>query len=66
MHACIDYSNTVQDPITCSSIDTSGRPCSLQNNAAETFEDSIWEYQLYAPPFPPVTVTHRTRSIQVK
>lgn len=47
MHACIDYSNTVQDPITCSSIDTSGRPCSLQNNAAETFEDSIWEYQLY-------------------
>lgn len=36
-----------QDPITCSNIDYSGRPCSLQNNAAETFEDSIWEYQLY-------------------
>ncbi|KAL4809568.1 glycosyl hydrolase family 92-domain-containing protein [Aspergillus unguis] len=38
-----------QDPITCSSIDTSGRACSLQNNAAETFEDSIWEYQFFTP-----------------
>ncbi|BCR86135.1 glycoside hydrolase family 92 protein [Aspergillus chevalieri] len=38
-----------QDPITCSSIDTSGRACSLQNNAAETFEDSIWEYQFFVP-----------------
>ncbi|OOO09152.1 glycosyl hydrolase 92 [Aspergillus oryzae] len=38
-----------QDPITCSNIDTSGRACSLQNNAAETFEDSIWEYQFFAP-----------------
>lgn len=38
-----------QDPLTCSNIDTSGRSCSLQNNAAETFESSIWEYQLYVP-----------------
>ncbi|KAB8244312.1 glycosyl hydrolase family 92-domain-containing protein [Aspergillus flavus] len=38
-----------QDPITCSNIDTSGRACSLQNNAAETFEDSIWEYQFFVP-----------------
>ncbi|KAE8376297.1 glycosyl hydrolase family 92-domain-containing protein [Aspergillus bertholletiae] len=38
-----------QDPITCSNIDTSGRSCSLQNNAAETFEDSIWEYQFFVP-----------------
>ncbi|PTU22575.1 hypothetical protein P175DRAFT_0453228 [Aspergillus ochraceoroseus IBT 24754] len=38
-----------QDPITCSNIDTSGRSCSLQNNAAETFESSIWEYQFFVP-----------------
>ncbi|KAE8355580.1 glycosyl hydrolase family 92-domain-containing protein [Aspergillus coremiiformis] len=38
-----------QDPITCSNIDTSGSVCSLQNNAAETFEDSIWEYQFFVP-----------------
>ncbi|KAL4925829.1 glycoside hydrolase family 92 protein [Aspergillus undulatus] len=38
-----------QDPMTCSSIDTSGRACSLQNNAAETFESSIWEYQFFTP-----------------
>lgn len=38
-----------QDPLECSNIDTSGSVCSLQNNAAETFESSIWEYQLYVP-----------------
>jgi putative alpha-1,2-mannosidase len=40
------YSHFQQDPLTCSNIDTSGRSCSLQNNGAETFESSIWEYQL--------------------
>lgn len=39
-----------QDPLECSNIDNSGSACSLQNNAAETFESSIWEYQLYVPP----------------
>ncbi|PWY81993.1 alpha-1,2-mannosidase family protein [Aspergillus heteromorphus CBS 117.55] len=38
-----------QDPLTCSNIDTSGKSCSLQNNAAETFESSIWEYQFFVP-----------------
>ncbi|KAA8652041.1 hypothetical protein EYZ11_004168 [Aspergillus tanneri] len=38
-----------QDPLTCSNIDQSGRSCSLQNNAAETFESSIWEYQFFVP-----------------
>ncbi|GLA67174.1 hypothetical protein AtubIFM54640_010152 [Aspergillus tubingensis] len=38
-----------QDPLTCSNIDTSGRSCSLQNNGAETFESSIWEYQFFVP-----------------
>ncbi|KAL1862081.1 hypothetical protein Plec18170_000905 [Paecilomyces lecythidis] len=38
-----------QDPITCSNIDTSGSPCSLQSNAGETFESSIWEYQFFVP-----------------
>lgn len=37
-----------QDPLKCSNIDTSGSICSLQNTAGETFESSIWEYQLYA------------------
>ena len=37
-----------QDPMTCSNLDKSGRACSLTNDAAETFESSIWEYQLYA------------------
>lgn len=36
-----------QDPLECSNIDNSGSICSLQNNAVETFESSIWEYQLY-------------------
>jgi putative alpha-1,2-mannosidase len=35
-----------QDPLACSNIDQSGRACSLQNTAGETFESSIWEYQL--------------------
>ncbi|KAL3431388.1 glycosyl hydrolase family 92-domain-containing protein [Aspergillus tetrazonus] len=38
-----------QDPITCSNIDRSGRACSLQNNGAETFESSLWEYQFFTP-----------------
>ncbi|KAJ5091805.1 Alpha-1,2-mannosidase [Penicillium alfredii] len=38
-----------QDPLACSNIDTSQRACSLQNNAAETFESSIWEYQFFVP-----------------
>ena len=32
-----------QDPIVCSPLDTF---CSLTSNPKETFEDSIWEYQL--------------------
>lgn len=35
-----------QDPLKCSNIDNSGSICSLQNTGAETFESSIWEYQL--------------------
>jgi len=36
-----------QDPLKCSNIDTNpNEVCSLQNNAAETFESSIWEYSL--------------------
>ncbi|OKL56251.1 hypothetical protein UA08_08523 [Talaromyces atroroseus] len=38
-----------QDPLMCSNIDTSGSICSLQNDAAETFESSIWEYQFFVP-----------------
>jgi Glycosyl hydrolase family 92 len=40
-----------QDPILCSPLDSF---CSLTDNPQETFEDSIWEYQLYShapPPF---------------
>lgn len=33
-----------QDPILCSPLDSF---CSLTDNPQETFEDSIWEYQLY-------------------
>jgi putative alpha-1,2-mannosidase len=37
-----------QDVLHCSNIDTDPNSvCSLQNNAAETFESSIWEYSLY-------------------
>lgn len=36
-----------QDPLECSNIDTNpDSVCSLQNDAAETFESSIWEYSL--------------------
>lgn len=39
-----------QDPLECSNIDTGGSSvCSLQVNAAETFESSIWEYSFYVP-----------------
>ncbi|KAI5304940.1 hypothetical protein KEM55_009200 [Ascosphaera atra] len=38
-----------QDPLKCSNIDHSGSICSLQNNAGETFESSIWEYQFFVP-----------------
>lgn len=38
-----------QDPLKCSNIDTSGSVCSLQNDAAETFESSIWEYGFFVP-----------------
>ncbi|KAJ5489234.1 secreted glycosidase [Penicillium diatomitis] len=38
-----------QDPLKCSNIDNSGSVCSLQNNGAETFESSIWEYQFFVP-----------------
>jgi putative alpha-1,2-mannosidase len=35
-----------QDPLRCSNIDMSGSICSLQRDASETFESSIWEYSL--------------------
>ena len=35
-----------QDPVQCSNFDDTSI-CSLQNDAAETFESSIWEYSLY-------------------
>ncbi len=36
-----------QDPLKCSNIDNNPNSvCSLQNDAAETFESSIWEYSL--------------------
>ncbi|KAK5121455.1 hypothetical protein LTR85_005288 [Meristemomyces frigidus] len=39
-----------QDPLECSNIDTNPDSiCSLQNNAAETFESSIWEYSFFVP-----------------
>lgn len=39
-----------QDPLHCSNIDTDPTSvCSLQNNAAETFESSIWEYSFFVP-----------------
>lgn len=36
----------IQDPLTCSNIDSSGIACSLQNTGRETFESSLWEYGL--------------------
>ncbi|KJX94980.1 alpha-1,2-mannosidase family protein [Zymoseptoria brevis] len=39
-----------QDPLACSNIDENpSKICSLQNNAVETFESSIWEYGFYVP-----------------
>lgn len=39
-----------QDPLYCSNIDTNPNSvCSLQNNAGETFESSIWEYSFFVP-----------------
>lgn len=39
-----------QDPLACSNIDENpDKICSLQNNAVETFESSIWEYGFYVP-----------------
>ncbi|KXS94270.1 hypothetical protein AC578_9656 [Pseudocercospora eumusae] len=39
-----------QDPLYCSNIDNSpSRSCSLQDNAGETYESSIWEYSFYVP-----------------
>lgn len=39
-----------QNPLKCSNIDTNPNSvCSLQNNAAETFESSIWEYSFFVP-----------------
>lgn len=39
----------VQDPLTCSNIDSSGIACSLQNSGRETFESSLWEYGFFVP-----------------
>lgn len=39
-----------QDPLQCSNIPNNlDQTCSLQNNAAETFESSIWEYSFFVP-----------------
>ncbi|RDA93311.1 hypothetical protein CP533_2038 [Ophiocordyceps camponoti-saundersi (nom. inval.)] len=38
-----------QDPLRCSAVDNSGSACSLTNNAAETYEGSIWEYNFFVP-----------------
>jgi putative alpha-1,2-mannosidase len=39
-----------QDPLKCSNIDTAGTSvCSLQVNAVETYESSVWEYSFYVP-----------------
>ena len=39
-----------QNPLYCSNIDTNPNSvCSLQNNASETFESSIWEYSFFVP-----------------
>jgi putative alpha-1,2-mannosidase len=47
-----------QDPILCSPLDSF---CSLTDNPQETFEDSIWEYQLYHASFPyPFFPTNQT------
>lgn len=39
-----------QDPLGCSQIDEKGvYSCSLQNNGAETYESSAWEYSFFVP-----------------
>lgn len=39
-----------QDPLHCSNLDKDPNSvCSLQNNASETFESSIWEYSFFVP-----------------
>lgn len=44
-----------QDPLNCSNHD-SFSVCSLQNTGRETFESSIWEYNLFvSPPLPLIT-----------
>lgn len=47
------YSNLTwgsQDPLACSNIDQNPkRLCSLQPQASETFESSIWEYSFFVP-----------------
>ncbi|KAF4549602.1 putative glycosyl hydrolase family 92 protein 2 [Elsinoe fawcettii] len=39
-----------QNPLVCAPIDPDpNRACSLTNNAQETYESSIWEYNFYVP-----------------
>jgi putative alpha-1,2-mannosidase len=39
-----------QDPFKCSQVDPNPNSvCSLQNNGAETFESSVWEYGFFVP-----------------
>ncbi|KAI0475401.1 glycoside hydrolase family 92 protein [Xylariaceae sp. FL0804] len=39
-----------QNPLMCSNIDTNPNSvCSLQNDGAETFESSLWEYGFFVP-----------------
>ena len=39
-----------QNPLHCSNLDNDPNSvCSLQNNASETFESSIWEYSFFVP-----------------
>lgn len=38
-----------QNPLSCSNIDNSPTACSLQQNGAETFESSLWEYGFFVP-----------------
>ncbi|KAK4199984.1 family 92 putative glycoside hydrolase [Triangularia verruculosa] len=37
-----------QNPLNCSNLDNFSA-CSLQNNAGETYESSIWEYNFFVP-----------------
>ncbi|KAF2202244.1 hypothetical protein GQ43DRAFT_318100 [Delitschia confertaspora ATCC 74209] len=38
-----------QDPLWCSNLENTNRPCSLQNTGQETFESSLWEYGFFVP-----------------